>query len=117
MMILNLTRQSTIASDVIIASQPLSRMKGLLGKREFHPGQALIITHCQSIHMFFMKFAIDVVFCDRNNKVVGICEGIKPFFLSPIFFKASFAIELPAGTVRGSGTQIGDLCQWELPIN
>jgi len=83
-------------------------MKGLLGQKDLPPGEALIITDCQSIHMFFMEFAIDVIFCDRQNKVVGLCREIKPFGLSPVFFKASYAIELASGSIASSQTQIGD---------
>ena len=107
-MISNLTRKTVIASHVEIAQNPLQRMRGLLGSNDFPQGRALIITHCQSIHMFFMKFPIDVIFCDKQNKVVGRCMGINPFCLSPIFFKASYAIELPAGSIAASKTQIGD---------
>jgi uncharacterized membrane protein (UPF0127 family) len=107
-MIVNVTRSTSIASHVEIASNSWQRMKGLLGITNFPQGEALIITHCQSIHMFFMKFPIDVVFCDRQDKVVGLCSNIKPFSLSPIFFKASYAIELPSGSVAASKTQVGD---------
>jgi hypothetical protein len=107
-MISNLTRKSVIASRVEIAKNSGQRMKGLLGRRDFSQGEALIITHCQSIHMFFMNFPIDVIFCDHQNKVVGLCEDIKPFCLSPIFFKASYAIELPVGSISASKTQVGD---------
>ena len=110
-MIVNLTRNTTIASNVKIAQDTLSRMKGLLGTKEFPSGEALVITHCQSIHMFFMNFPIDVIFCDKQNKVVGLCNDIKPFALSPIFFKASYSIELPAGTVATTQTQAGDQVQ------
>jgi len=107
-MISNLTRNTTIASRIEIAKNPWARMKGLLGRRDFFQNEALIITRCQSIHMFFMKFPIDVIFCDRQNKVIGLCEKLKPFCLSPIFFKASYAIELPSGTIAASKTQVGD---------
>jgi len=107
-MISNLTRNTTIASRIEIAQNPWARMKGLLGRRDFPQNEALIITRCQSIHMFFMKFPIDVIFCDRQNKVIGLCEKLKPFCLSPIFFKASYAIELPSGTIAASKTQVGD---------
>jgi len=107
-MITNLTRNTVIASQVQIARNYRQRMKGLLGVEEFSSGQALVITDCQSIHMFFMKFPIDVIFCDSQNKVVGVCLEIKPFHLSPIFFRASYAIELPVGSIAASKTQIGD---------
>ena len=107
-MIVNLTRKTTIASLVKIAQTSSQRMKGLFGVSHFPTGEALVITHCQSIHMFFMKIPLDVIFCDRQHKVVGLCVGIKPFCLSPIFFKASYAIELPIGSIAASQTQIGD---------
>ena len=107
-MISNLTRGSILATQVTIAKTPQERMKGLLGRGDFPSGEALVITGCQSIHMFFMKFPIDVIFCDSHNKIVGLCENIKPFALSPIFFKASYAIELPAGAISLSNTQVGD---------
>jgi uncharacterized membrane protein (UPF0127 family) len=113
-MISNLTRHTTIASKVQIAQDPMTRMKGLLGRDNLSQGEALVITQCQSIHMFFMKFPIDVIFCNQNNKVVGCCENINPFCLSPIFFKASYAIELPSGSIAISKTEIGD--QIDLPL-
>ena len=58
--------------------------------------------------MFFMKFPIDVIFADKNNKVVGIVQGIKPFCLSKIYFKASYAIELQEGVVARTKTEVGD---------
>jgi len=107
-MIENLTRNSTIASQVEVARNPWQRVKGLLGRKGLAQKEALVITHCQSIHMVFMKFPIDVIFCDTQNKVVGLCVNIKPFCFSPLFFKASYAIELPVGSVAASKTQIGD---------
>ncbi|MDE2221692.1 MAG: DUF192 domain-containing protein [Candidatus Omnitrophica bacterium] len=107
-MITNLTRQTTVATDVEIARNLWQRTQGLLGREGLPQGRALIIPYCESIHMFFMKFPIDVIFCDRNHKVVGLCANIKPFCMSPIFFKASYAIELPAGSIASSHTQKGD---------
>ena len=73
--------------------------------------EALIITRCQSIHMLFMRFAIDVIFADDDNKVVGLVENIKPFQWSPIFFKASYAIEGNVGMIKTTQTTLGDWIQ------
>jgi len=107
-MLVNLSRQSTIATNIEVARNPWQRIKGLLGRKEMPAGYALIITGCQSIHMVFMQFSIDAIFCDAKNKVVGLCPNIKPFCFSPIFFKANYAIELPAGRITVTKTQIGD---------
>ena len=107
--ILNETRKTTISAHAILADTFLLRIKGLLGRRSLNPGESLIITQCQSIHMLLMRFPIDVIFVDKNDLVVGLVEDINPFRLSPIFWKASFAIEANPGTITMSGTSLGDL--------
>ena len=111
MTIRNLTRHTLIADKPVLANTPLARMAGLLGRTHLDPGEALVITPCQSIHMLFMKFAIDVIFVDRQNKVVGVCPNMRPFRLSPVFLKAHSAIEVSAGTIASSQTQVGDSIQ------
>jgi len=111
-MIQNQTRNTIVASQQIITKNPWQRMKGLLGVTEFPQGQSLVITHCQSIHMLFMKIPLDVIFCDREDRVVGLCLGIKPFSFSPIFLKASYAIEVPTGSIVASQTQVGDFIKF-----
>ena len=108
MRLLNQTQHTLLADRVILAQTPLSRMRGLLGRKEFLSGEALVITHCNSIHMFFMKFSIDVIFVDREGRVVGLLEKIRPFCLSPVFWRADRAIELPLGTIAFSRTGLGD---------
>lgn len=106
--ILNSTRGSVVATDVEKADSFSARMKGLLNRESLSDGEALIITRCQSIHMLFMKFPIDVIFVNRENNVVGLVPDIKPFCLSLIFWNASYAVELNVGTIEKSGTRVGD---------
>ncbi len=86
-------------------------MQGLLGRDSLPAQEALVITRCNSIHMFFMKFPLDVIFINKQGKVVGLCPRIAPFHLSPIFFSAQDAVELPAGSIDQSQTQLGDFLQ------
>ena len=111
MRLINQSKNTLLADDVFLADTPFKRVKGLLGRKDFQPGQALIIRPCNSIHTFFMRFAIDAIFVDKNSCVVGIVKGIKPFHLSPIFFKASYVIEVPEGTIVQSETSVGDKIQ------
>lgn len=83
-------------------------MTGLLKRKSLPPGEALIITRCQSIHMLFMRFSIDAIFVDKNDYVVGLVERIKPFRLSPLFFRSKYVIEVTEGTIVQTGTSIGD---------
>ena len=112
MKILNHTQNYLFADKARLADSFRSRLVGLLDRKEIVPGEALVITHCQQVHMFFMKFAIDVIFIDRAEVVVGLVENIKPFSMSPIFLKAHRAIELPAGTISHSRTSLGDSIQF-----
>lgn len=111
MTIRNLTRQIIISQKTFIAQTPFSRMKGLLGRKALAPSEALVIRPCNSVHMLFMAFPIDVIFANQNNEVVGLVSGLRPFQFSAIYFKAKYAIELPVSTIKITKTQIGDKLQ------
>jgi hypothetical protein len=82
----------------------------------FGIGQALVIDPCTSIHMFFMRFPIDVLYVDRENRVVRVQARIKPWRVGPLYTRgARFVIELPAGAIEASGTQVGDHLVLEAP--
>jgi len=108
MKIINTTKNVTLADNVILTQTTLARLRGLLFRKEFRKGEALIIKPCNSIHMFFMSFPIDVIFVDSNDRIVKIHKGIKPFRATPVYFKSKFAIELPAGTLEGTNTTESD---------
>jgi hypothetical protein len=108
MKIINQTKDTVLAKEVIIADTFLKRVKGLLGRKDFLPGQTLIIKPCNSIHTFFMQFPIDVLFVDKDNRVIKTLSSVKPFRLTSIYFQASFIIELPSGTIQSTLTCKGD---------
>lgn len=109
MKIINTSQKTTICQNATIADTIVSRLVGLLDRKELVEDEGLVITHCRSIHMFFMRFAIDVIFIDKNSRVVGLVKGIKPFRISPYFFKASSAIEVLPGAIERSQTEVGDI--------
>lgn len=106
---LNCTKSTILADKLRIADRFLLRLKGLLFTTSLPQGHGLYITPCQAIHMMGMVYAIDCVFIDKDNVVVGLAESVKPFLLSPFFKAAKGCIELPVGTIASSKTQIGDL--------
>lgn len=108
MVVRNLTKNIVLARHVNVADTFPARMTGLLNKSSLCEDEALIITQCRSIHMFFMRFAIDVIFVGKENCVVGFVENITPFRLSPIFWKAHYAVELRSGTIAATKTAVGD---------
>ena len=113
MRVLNKTQNRVIASKAVLADSFFTRAKGLLGRTSLSSDEALVITHCNSIHMFFMKFAIDAIFVDKTHHVVGLLEGIKPNQLSPVFFKSIYVVELKEGKIQESGTKLGDEILWD----
>jgi uncharacterized membrane protein (UPF0127 family) len=104
----NRTRQKTLATEGAVASSLRDRAVGLLGRSRLADGDCLYIERSPSIHMFFMRFPIDVVFVDRQGRVTKIVENLKPWRVVFWARGARDAIELPVGAVAASGTQIGD---------
>ena len=113
MKIVNQSNNNILAQNAQLADTVISRLVGLLNRARLNSGEGLVITQCRSIHMFFMRFAIDVVFVDKNNAVIGLVKNIKPFMMSPYFFRSSYVIELPPGTIDASQTRLGDIVRRE----
>lgn len=85
-----------IASQVIIANKYFSRMKGLLGRDGLSYDKCMVIYPCNSVHTYFMKFPIDVLFLNKEYKVVRIIENLRPFKVSPFVRKAYYVVEIAA---------------------
>ena len=63
----------------MVASTFAERAKGLIGVKSLPPGEGLLIPGCNAIHTFFMSMAIDATFLDRENRVVKVVRGIRPW--------------------------------------
>jgi uncharacterized membrane protein (UPF0127 family) len=106
--LMNRSKNVELASDVKIASSFFSRAKGLLGARTLPEGNALWIHHCNSIHTWFMRFPIDVVFVDDRMIVRKVCEHVGPWRMTMPSNKLKSVFEMPAGTVSRRPVEIGD---------
>lgn len=105
----NTTRGVDLAARCGVADSFWSRLRGLLGQPQLREGQGLLITPCRAVHMMGMKYAIDVVFLDREGRVVGLEPRLEPRAKSAWYPRARHALELPAGTVEATGTRLGDV--------
>lgn len=103
----NETKGSIVASDVSVAASMWSRFKGLMGRRSLGEDSGLLIRPCSSVHMFFMRFPLDVVFVDKAGVVVKIVRALKPYRLALGGKGAHSALELAAGAV-GERVSVGD---------
>ncbi|HEY3447019.1 MAG TPA: DUF192 domain-containing protein [Myxococcales bacterium] len=104
---------AVVADKVELAATWTSRLKGLLGRDALPEGAGLHIDPCNSIHMFFMRFPIDVAFLDPSGKVVRAIHSIKPWRATKVYFDAHSALELPAGTLVRTGVHEGDVLRFD----
>ena len=95
-----------------IPESAYGRMRGLLGRDGLEPGSGMLIDAAPSVHMFFMRFPIDVVFLDRDRKVVRVVERLRPWRVAGAR-RAAAALELPAGAAAAAGVEIGDVLAFE----
>lgn len=91
-----------------MADTSAKRRVGLLKHDRLLPGEGLWIKPCESVHTFFMKFAIDLVYLDKSQKVRKVRHAVPAWRLSACFTAHSI-LELPAGTAAETGTAVGDM--------
>jgi uncharacterized protein len=104
----NKTRETFLAFRVKVADSILSRLVGLLGKRSLQPDSGVWIVPANAIHTIGMLFSFDLVLIDKDFKVVGLRELVRPFRVTWPEGRAESVLELPAHTIFRSRTQIGD---------
>jgi uncharacterized protein len=104
----NTTRDRLIGEHVEEARSFWARGRGLMFASELPPGHGLIIDPCSSIHTFWMRFPLDVLYMDRSGTVIRADREMKPWRVGPVFTGSKWVIELPPGTIEASGTEPGD---------
>ena len=90
-----------------MADSSAKRRTGLLKHERLNPGEGLWIVPCESVHTFFMKFPIDLVYLDKKHRVRKVRHAVPAWRLSACL-SAHSILELPAGTAEKTGTQVGD---------
>jgi hypothetical protein len=110
---LSLCRVLTAGGTVVcerceVPESSFGRARGLLGRDGLEVGEGMLIDRAGSVHMFFMRFPIDVVFLDRDRRVVGVRHGLRPWQVAAAR-RAVAALELPAGAAAEAGIEEGDV--------
>jgi len=104
----NKSKETFLAFRVKVADSIWGRLVGLLGKRSLEPDGGVWICPANAIHTIGMLFSFDLVLIDKDFKVVGVREMVRPFRLTRPNFRAESVLELPAHTIFKSRTEVGD---------
>src|SRR5438445_836912 len=104
----NKTKETFLSFRVTVADSVLSRLVGLLGRRSLKPDSGVWIVPANAVHTIGMLFSFDLVLIDKNFKVVGLRELLRPFTITWPNHRAESVLELPAHSIFRSRTKIGD---------
>ena len=97
---------AAVCERCVVADRPLLRMRGLLGRRDLHADEGLLLRPAGSIHTHFMRFPIDVVFLDRDCRVVDVRPTVRPWRTARRR-GAKAVLELRAGEAQRRGVEVG----------
>jgi uncharacterized membrane protein (UPF0127 family) len=99
------TDGTVVVERCVHANRPWARMKGLLGRSSLPPGEGILLEPAASVHTFFMRFPIDLVFLDRELAVLDVRSDV-PAWRTAACKGARSTLELPSGEAarRGLGT-------------
>lgn len=103
----NASTAKVVAATVELAMTRTTRRVGLLGRDRLEPGHGMLIAPCSSIHTWFMRFPIDVMFVTRDGRVLKTRSAMPSWKLAAAF-GAYAVVELPAGAIERSGVKVGD---------
>lgn len=103
--VVNTTTGETLAERAELADSFVARFLGLQGRKSLPEGAGLVLAPTSSIHMFFMRFAIDAVFINEAQRVTRVGRRLRPWSIGPFAPGALYCVELPAG--RAASTQPG----------
>ena len=113
MIVIDKTKATTIGIRIDLADTSLKRLIGLMGRRRLDAGCGLLITPSSGIHTFGMRFPIDAIALDKENKVVRLWQVLVPLRVTTISLKIRSVLELPAGRIRECEVDIGDQLEFE----
>ena len=97
-----------LAERVELANTFLKRLCGLMFRRRLAPAEALWLRPCNGVHTFWMLFAIDVIFLDRELRIVKLVENMRPFRVTTPHLSAQSVLEAPAHTISRIDLKVGD---------
>jgi len=108
--LVNATRKSVLSDCCHFADSVFKRMIGLLNRKTLAQGEGLLLDRCYGIHTIGMRFPIDVLFLDKELRVIRAVSALPPF-RTCVVKRAVYVLELPVGVIQVSRTEPGDQIQ------
>jgi uncharacterized membrane protein (UPF0127 family) len=105
--LVNVDRGTVLATRIEPAFESAARNRGLLGRDGLLPGSAMVIAPSNSVHMFFMRFPLDIVFVAKDGTVVKTCPNLRPWRIA-MAWRAFAVVEGPVGMIGQTSTRPGD---------
>jgi len=109
----NRSRKVGLGARVAVAEWFWPRLRGLLGRSGLSEGEGLLIVPSRGVHMFGMRFPLDVLLLDGQRRVQASYTDLAPGKSTGMHRGVRYALELPVGTIRATDTRVGDDLEWE----
>ena len=93
--------------EILVADSFLTRFAGLMFQKKLPPATGLFLAPCNSVHMCFMRFAIDVVYLDKEFNIIKVEKNLKPWIGLSMCSKAWATLEMTAGEAERCGCEVG----------
>jgi uncharacterized membrane protein (UPF0127 family) len=106
-MVINWNTGAVLAYELKKAESFWQRFLGLMPYKELPAGEGMLLSPCQSVHTFFMRFAIDVIYLDTDKRIVEAYPNVKPWRVLPFNRRSRSVLELAPGTLLKTHTDVG----------
>lgn len=93
--------------EILIADSFFTRLAGLMFRRKLPAATGLLLAPCNSVHMCFMRFAIDVIYLDKDYKILKVVKNLRPWIGLSMCTKAYATLEMSAGEAERCGLEVG----------
>ena len=109
-MIRNRSNARLICRSELYAESFFQRLTGMLTRKFSESLDGIVFPDCDAVHTFGMRFALDIIFVDRNNNsIVSIFRNVKPWKVAAAGRRNCLAVELPAGFIDDNLCKTGDI--------
>jgi len=101
-----------LITDIKIASSFVDRLAGLIFKKSIDKNEGMLFDDCNSIHTFWMRFPLDVIFLESENRIIRIFYSLKPFRITPVIKNSKRVLEIKSGMALELGLAVNDFLQF-----